>query len=204
MEASERTRLKMATLAARESMKLPPEMARYLAWIGTVEDMPKEYAYFLRRWHGMEKTEEMLDEALTLTFLDRVQALRALHTARLYMHGKKFAEPWYVSRTQYLVSVREEAPLETTRLVPLKRGTAVLTFGARLSAAIFGLSLAGFLLNPAIGFAGIFTTIGVMLLHAYVFWLETGEAILNPKFLAVGVLAMVGLALTALLSLVPM
>jgi len=204
MEDRQGTQLTMASRAALESMKFPSIRARYLAWIGTAEDVPWEYAEFVRRRYGLEKAEEMLAEAVTLTFMDRLEALRALYEARLYMHGRKFAEPSDVSRIQYFVSLSEEAPVEAMGLARLKMGTKDLTFGARLSAAIFAVSLLASVLSPAIALAGIFIAVSTMLLHFYVYWLDTGESILNPKFLVVGVVAMIGLALTALATLLPL
>lgn len=83
-----------------------------------------------------------------------------------------------------------------------KRGLRILNRGVKISALLFGFSISLLVVNTGIGLAGAYLAGAYFLIHLYAHWLETGEVILNPRYVVAGIIGSVALALTSLVAMV--
>lgn len=156
------------------------EILRY-AWPGHIEDMPWEIRQELQRWLGSEAAEEAINEAPGRTVLT------------LLMAGRPQVR--VVTGLTYVESTRRLHEAEG------KGKYRILTQGSRVFAVLMALSILALAVAPPIGMAGIFVALGLLSFYGYAFWLDQRVAILNPKFMAISIVACLGLAMTALVTL---
>ena len=81
-----------------------------------------------------------------------------------------------------------------------REGLRILSQGVKVSALLFGISVSLLIVNIGLGLAVAFGVGACFLVHLYAFWLETGEAILSPRYVVAGIIASVTLALTSLMA----
>lgn len=96
-----------------------------------------------------------------------------------------------------------DVPERFSQQVVLYRQFRILTRAVQVSGVALFISMSLLLVSTALGLAGMYLSLALALVYLYAFWLEAKVPILNPRYMALGIVAMLGLGATSLATLLP-